>query len=600
MEETPRIPTTSAAPMARAGVWSAVLLVAIALLLPPFPGEAEAVAKLRANLLPIPAYLLSALWCWWPVRRSPRPRLWSPHLIALGCLTMAAADGVWSWLEWKGLEPFPSSADYFYLAVIPCFLGGVLLFPTRPLPAVARSRMVLDALIVLSAVFAFSWHHILGPTLLQNQKLSLEARVVGMALPAGDLLLCGCLVALVLRGTQRRLRPTLALAGAGLFVLMLVDSLFLALSLKGTYVSGGLLDVCWPMATLLMGLSGRHLVLEAPELRESESESEASDGVPGMAVVRALVPYTLLPLVGALFFSVVRGVEGRGPLAMGVYVGGAALVLLVLLRQYLFVVENLRLMDQIRRDGAKMARLHGELRAAQGEVVHAAKMASLGTLSAGIAHELNQPVAIVRGVAQQMRAEPDLPPLALEDLALIETQTGRMMRIIAHLRTFCRTTGHAVEEVRLHDVVRDSLTLVGAQMRSHGVDLRLELDPSDPLVRVNANELEQVFLNLIVNARDALEGGAQPSLVISSWIDGDQARVSFADNGPGVPDDALERVFEPFFTTKEVGRGTGLGLSISRNLMEKNRGTLEVRNDRGAVFTVTLPLAEPVALPAAA
>ena len=247
-----------------------------------------------------------------------------------------------------------------------------------------------------------------------------------------------------------------------------------------------------------------------------------------------------------------------------------------------------------------------KLSEAEQQLVQAAKLASLGTLSAGVAHELNQPIAIIRGITQQLQDEPGLSADVLADLQLVEGQTGRMVKIVNHLRSFSRVGGPQRDALDVDEVIENCFTLIGAQLKTHDIAVVLDLDAGAAVVRGDANELEQVFLNLITNARDVLEGRPEPRLTIRSRQDGGRVTLEFRDNGPGVPAAIADRIFDPFFTTKEVGRGTGLGLSISHGIVEKHGGTLEARSDGGAVFTITLPAAErtaqttPLALPRAA
>ncbi|MFM7322214.1 MAG: sensor histidine kinase [Armatimonadota bacterium] len=588
----------------RRGLWilASVYLVGIVVFwatLRTFPGESKALHQFRTNFFPVPWYVLGAVACWWPVRPNPElPRVRRPIasiLLGVGSLTLGIADAIWTWLEWRGLDPYPSSADYFYLAYIPIVLLAVVLMPTRPMPGVTRTRLVVDGLILLAALFAFSWYFVLGPTVLGQDAVGPLAKAVAVAYPSGDLLLAACLVFIFLRAGDRGVLPVLGLVAGGILAIMLADSVFLYLSLKGKYESGHPIDPLWTVSALLLSLGGRHLAAETAAgriARQAERRADYRD-TGRLAVLRATLPYLLLPMVGSLVMWVATGPAGRGLLSVGVYGSAALLVALILIRQFMFIAENLRLMQRIQEDGLQLRRLNDDLRSAQSELVHSAKMASLGTLSAGVAHELNQPLAIARGLAQQLLAEPDLGSFVREDLKLIESQTGRMMRIIAHLRTFCRTTGHAFEETSLNQVVEDSFTLIRAQLQSRGVTLDCRYDPSNPQVMANANELEQVFLNLVSNAKDALEHVADPRLRVETRVEDDKVVVVVSDNGPGFADGVLERLFEPFFTTKEVGKGTGLGLSISRNLVEKNGGTMSARNMGGAEFTVMLPLAAP-------
>lgn len=566
-----------------------------------FAGESDNFYEARTSLYPVPWYCFCAAICWWPIRQRPdAPRLPLPiatKLLGFGSLSMAIADSIWTALEWRGLDPFPSVADYFYLAYIPIVLAAVILLPTRLMPTVTRSRLVVDGMILLSAIFAFSWYYVLGPTVLAQDKQSPFAKGVAVAYPAGDLLLSACLVFIFLRATDRRLLPIIGLLAGGIVSVLVADSLFLFLSLKGTYSSGNPIDPLWLVSSSMVSLAGRWLSVETSAGRlVAEPERRADVRETGhVAVLRATLPYMLLPMVGSLVMWVATGSEWRGLLALGVYASGGLLVALILVRQFMFIAENLRLMQRIQEDGSELRRLNDELRTAQGELVHSAKMASLGTLSAGVAHELNQPLAIARGIAQQLLAEPDLGTFVRDDLKLIESQTGRMMRIVTHLRTFCRIGGHSREETSINRVIEESFTLLQAQMRSHGIRIECAFDVSNPEVMANANELEQVFLNLFSNAKDALQDVDNARLQVETRVEGDRLVVVVADNGPGFEGSVLERLFEPFFTTKEVGKGTGLGLSISRNLVEKNGGTMSAENAGGARFTLTFPLCVPQA-----
>lgn len=239
-----------------------------------------------------------------------------------------------------------------------------------------------------------------------------------------------------------------------------------------------------------------------------------------------------------------------------------------------------------------LQRSQTELKDAQGQLVQSAKLASLGTLSAGVAHELNQPLAIIRGIAQQIIDDAAVPPEVRADLELIESQTGRMVKIIRHLRTFSRMGQEDFNPVDVNEVIRNCFILIGAQLKAHNIEVELQLAEGLPPVQGDANELEQVFLNLITNARDALDGQHDARITITTKVDKSQVVLEFRDNGPGIPDSIRPHIFDPFFTTKEAGKGTGLGLSISHNIIKRHQGSINVRNDGGAVFTIAFPITE--------
>jgi signal transduction histidine kinase len=239
-----------------------------------------------------------------------------------------------------------------------------------------------------------------------------------------------------------------------------------------------------------------------------------------------------------------------------------------------------------------------ELRASQTQLAQAGKLAAIGTLAAGVAHELNQPLQVVRGRAQIMLGEPDVPDAWRRHLTQIERQSERMAAIIDHLRAFGRADAPAARPIDLNQVVEDALLLVGANLREHGIGLVLDLAAPRPLALADANQVEQIVLNLLVNARDAAPAGG--TVLVQTWRDAAGCRLRVADDGPGLPPAVLARLFEPFFTTKPVGRGTGLGLAISRDLARKWGGDLTLANRAdgpGAIAELTLPAA-PEATPA--
>jgi len=146
--------------------------------------------------------------------------------------------------------------------------------------------------------------------------------------------------------------------------------------------------------------------------------------------------------------------------------------------------------------------------------------------------------------------------------------------------------------VDVNQTINDCFILIGAQLKAHNVEVEMDLSEEKPFVVGDTNELEQVFLNLITNARDALDERDGAKLTIRTRIEGQQIFIEFADNGTGVPEDIAAHIFDPFFTTKEPGKGTGLGLSISHGIIDKHQGNISLRNEDGAVFQITLPRAE--------
>ena len=241
----------------------------------------------------------------------------------------------------------------------------------------------------------------------------------------------------------------------------------------------------------------------------------------------------------------------------------------------------------LREEAAERKRALEELQRTELQLLHSSKLASLGTLASGVAHELNQPITAIRGITQQILHDEDLSDAQREDMELVVGQTARMTRIIDHLRTFARAPSGSTEIVDVNAVVRNCLVLIGEQLRARGIEVVLNLCAAPLKVRADANELEQVVLNLITNARDALEGRPKPRITLGSRRAGGQY-------GGGVrqwrrrASGIVSRIFDPFFTTKPAGQGTGLGLSISDSILTRFGGTLAYCTDNGAVFTIVL------------
>ena len=242
-----------------------------------------------------------------------------------------------------------------------------------------------------------------------------------------------------------------------------------------------------------------------------------------------------------------------------------------------------------------------ELKEMQSQLIQSAKLASIGELASGVAHELNQPLMVIRANVQLMMRTVDKDLRDREQpLGLVEANTKRMMNIINHLRTFSRQAKEKFEPVDVNNTIEGSLLMVGEQLRLRNIDLKLELMEDLPKISGNVNQLEQVILNLLTNARDAIEAlgtGSKRIGVIkistgTSGEDGDSVEVLVRDTGEGITGEDLKRIFEPFFTTKEVGDGTGLGLSISYGIIKDHHGTIDVAETGvgGTTFRLRLPV----------
>jgi histidine kinase len=256
------------------------------------------------------------------------------------------------------------------------------------------------------------------------------------------------------------------------------------------------------------------------------------------------------------------------------------------------------------------------------------RLRTLGEMAAAIAHELNQPLVGARGLAEHlligMDRGWDIPPAKVrERLTLIIEQADRMAHIIERVRMFAREAGKLeVHPVQLNDVVRAALGMVGEHFRARGIALECELAESLPPVPANPFSLEEVVLNLITNARDAIvekiekAAGPGPSATQGTGFPGappaapppparilirtlarscaaaDCQVIEVVDEGIGIPPENLTRIFEPFFTTKPPNRGTGIGLAVCKHIVEQFGGTIEIQSQpgRGATVAIVLPV----------
>jgi PAS domain S-box-containing protein len=234
---------------------------------------------------------------------------------------------------------------------------------------------------------------------------------------------------------------------------------------------------------------------------------------------------------------------------------------------------------------------YDNLRRAQEQLLHSEKLAAVGQLISGVAHELNNPLTAILGYSQLLSASGEVGPQAASYSEKLYKQAQRTHRIVQNLLSFARQHKPERVPVGLNHLIEDTLALRDYDLRMSQIRVHLQLAPDLPSASADPHQLQQVFLNLINNAVDAiLESGADGELRVRSGVDGKNLFVEFTDSGPGVRD--ASRVFDPFYTTKPVGKGTGLGLSICYGIVTEHGGTIQVRNEspRGATFRIEIPV----------
>lgn len=242
-----------------------------------------------------------------------------------------------------------------------------------------------------------------------------------------------------------------------------------------------------------------------------------------------------------------------------------------------------------------------ELQAAQSSLIQAGKLAALGEVSSGLAHELNNPLTIAAGYIQHIRASLEAGLRSAEDCSLltaylqkVERNLDRMNTIIRHIMEFARESKPVKQPLLLQQVIEKSLILMNEQLRLRNVRIEMTLQ-SGLMTKGNEAKLEQVFINLLTNARDAIqsahgEAGGQIH-VRSKVLSRTELAIEISDTGIGMDGETLSKIFQPFFTTKAPGRGTGLGLSISHGIVQEHGGSISCESEagRGTTFTLYLP-----------
>lgn len=236
-----------------------------------------------------------------------------------------------------------------------------------------------------------------------------------------------------------------------------------------------------------------------------------------------------------------------------------------------------------------------EIQQTQMHMIQSEKMAALGTLVAGVAHELNNPLMGAMNYVEHVSKHVGDEKYA-DFLDKARHEIARATEIVTNMLSFSRTADSSMEQVDISKVIGDTLQLLAADYRHKGIAVTIEIPDDLPAVRAKTTGLQQVILNLLTNARDALDIVDAKNLHISAQLlPGAMVRVSVSDNGPGIPQDVLRRIFDPFFTTKPVGKGTGLGLTVSTNLVRGFGGTMscDSAEGEGTTFHIDLPAGGP-------
>jgi two-component system NtrC family sensor kinase len=233
-----------------------------------------------------------------------------------------------------------------------------------------------------------------------------------------------------------------------------------------------------------------------------------------------------------------------------------------------------------------------ELREMQAHLIQSEKLASLGKLAAGIAHEINNPLGGILIYSHLLLEDTSRKSPHYENLKKIVKETSRCKDIVKGLLEFARPKEPEVSQIDLNDVVDRSLAIVEKQALFQNIKISKAYMPGLPKIVADGSQLQQVFMNIIINAAEAMDGKGVLSLSTSLDKDGACIEAKISDTGHGINEEDKKRLFEPFFSTKEVGKGTGLGLAISYSIIQIHQGTIDVKSEegKGSTFTVRLPV----------
>lgn len=253
--------------------------------------------------------------------------------------------------------------------------------------------------------------------------------------------------------------------------------------------------------------------------------------------------------------------------------------------------EMLRSKQEIRQKTIELGTALETVRQTEEQLRQAEKLSELGLMAAGIVHELNNPLTAVLGYSQLILQELEKDDPHRQDVQKIESATLQCRKIIQGLLKFSRQEEPRFALVDINDIVEDSIDAVAHQFKFAGIGIIKNLTPNLDKIFADKNQLEEVFVNIINNAKDATPPGG--TLTVSTESVKNEIKVKFADTGIGIPKEVMNKIFNPFFTTKQPGEGTGLGLSVAHGIVKKHNGRIKVESEvgKGSTFTVILPVA---------
>lgn len=531
--------------------------------------------------------------------RALEPRLRRAWIIlAAAVVSLLAGDLIYSCFDTLLNLPRESNlyylVDAFYLGFYPLVLWGLLRLLYAPLRRSERLKFALDLLIVMTGASMVVWYFIISPVAVANRS-DLASQIAAAVYPVGDLVVLGGIVSLLLRRPDNATRSALILYLTGLLCFVGADLISAYTTLARKEVGGDPVSIGWMAAYVLFALAAiRQRYLEPDPAAEQWSARLLERMSPILPFAATMLGYGLVIFVAGKELTLgSQGVLFSAVLLTGFVVG----------RQLVTLRENARLNAELRAFSADLEQRVVErtlqLRRSQEALSASQRLASVGTLAAGIVHEVSAPLGAIVTAGESLEAQLKDGSLDHEMLAtvlpIINRSAWHAARIVQTLRGYSRRSAPALHPEILMGVVQDTLLLMEYQVKSWGrVKLVKDLEPNTAVVMCDPNQIIQVLINLLSNARDAMPDGGIVTLRTRQTPT--MAVIEVADQGVGIAPENIDKIFDPFFTTKSLDEksGLGLGLSIVADIVRAHNGTIEVHSDgigHGATFTVTLPLA---------
>jgi signal transduction histidine kinase len=522
----------------------------------------------------------SVAFCWNAIWQQRARIFWL--LLGLGCVLWTIDSSIWAYYELilRRDLPEPCIGDVILFIHIVTFMAAVALLPHRPRGDRKTAFDAINFFMVL-VWWLFLYAFVVFPDQYVKLNVSVYSRNYDLLYLVENLVLVFVLgmVATSTRGAWRKIYWNLFVGGA---IYTLGSETINAAIARGTYYSGSIYD-------LLLLVSIGWLTWTAFAARKVDLTVAPTLQLPGrwanVAPRLAMIAILSLPLLGlwALFAPNtppdLRNFRLLATMAATTVLGG-----FVFLKQILLDRQLIRLLDESRQSYENLQRL-------QSHLVQKEKLASLGQLVAGAAHEINNPLAAILGYSELLATQASLQGEQATMAQKIGQQARRTRDLVADLLSFSQQNPSEKILIDVGGLVQRALQMNDVQIRGKNIRVEAILEPALPRIWGNSNQLLQTFLHLTENAIDALnEVGGGALLVTARPVD-KEVVVEFSDSGPGLAD--AERVFDPFYTTKPVGKGTGLGLSASYGVMQDHHGHISCRNkpDGGALFTLRFPAA---------